>query len=91
MPRMRNCPYCGQELHRGPTLGGRTTFLWCLDCMRHWTLDGFEILEPAGFWAGEDGLRWLRRWVDSKAVECCSDSQWRHWFSTEWLKFHPDG
>lgn len=89
---MEACPHCGRQLLEGPTWGtDETHFLWCLWCNRHWTLDGFEVVEPPEFWAGEAGLQWIRRWLDPTAVECFPHRRWMRWFREEWLELHPEG
>ncbi|NIO36791.1 hypothetical protein GTO27_03710 [Candidatus Bathyarchaeota archaeon] len=49
------------------------------------------MVEPPEFWAGEAGLRWIRRWVDATAVEVFPHRRWMRWFREEWLELHPEG
>jgi len=91
MVKDMQCPTCEEQLLNGPTFGPRTTYRYCLDCGRNWTLDGYEVIEPADYWLSEKAERYIRDHWGRTCHPHLTEREWRHWFRTQWLELHPEG
>ena len=63
-------------------------------CVRHFTLDGFEVIEPMDYWLSEENIAWIQEHYGSSAPKFTpylGERAWRKWFNTKWLDLHPEG
>jgi len=79
------CPECGKELLESPTFS-RTTSYFCMfhdDYHRHFTLDLWEVLEPADYWLDEKSIQYIKHHWGKTVQPSLNHQQWLRWVKKE--------
>jgi hypothetical protein len=75
-----------------PKLKDCFKYFACIACVRHFTLDGYEVIEPMDYWLTEEIIAWINKHYGCAAPkfnQYLGERAWRKWFNTEWLDLHP--